>query len=71
MFFHFIKLILLAATVFIGMPVSVLLGLFITVILGNALIGYYTTIICAVAIIIFAAVESIITIAQMVKMVWK
>ena len=71
MFYHFIKLILLAAIVFISFPICVLLGLFVAVLLGNALIGYWTTVICAVSIVLFVIVEGVITIYQMVKMVWK
>ena len=71
MFYHFIKLILLAAIVFISFPICVLLGLFIAVLLGNALIGYWTTVICAVSIVLFVIVEGVITIYQMVKSVWK
>ena len=71
MFYHFIKLILLAAIVFISFPICVLLGLFVAVLLGNALIGYWTTVICAVSIALFVIVEGVITIYQMVKMVWK
>jgi hypothetical protein len=71
MLYHFIKLILLAAIVFISFPICVLLGLFVAVLLGNALIGYWTTVICAVSIVLFVIVEGVITIYQMVKMVWK
>lgn len=71
MLYHFIKLILLAATIFISFPICVLLGLFVAVLLGNALIGYWTTVICAVSIVLFVIVEGVITIYQMVKMVWK
>ena len=71
MFYHFIKLILLAAIVFISFPICVLLGLFVAVLLGNALIGYWTTVICAVSIVLFVIVEGVITIYQMVKSVWK
>jgi len=71
MFYHFIKLILLAAIVFISFPICVLLGLFVAVLLGNALIGYWTTVICAVSIVLFVIVEGVITIYQMVKTVWK
>lgn len=71
MLYHFIKLILLAAAVFIGFPICVLLGLFVAVLLGNALIGYWTTVICTVSIVLFVIVEGVITIYQMVKMVWK
>jgi hypothetical protein len=45
--------------------------LFVAVLLGNALIGYWTTVICAVSIVLFVIVEGAITIYQMVKMVWK
>jgi hypothetical protein len=61
----------LAAIVFISFPICVLLGLFVAVLLGNALIGYWTTVICAVSIVLFVIVEGAITIYQMVKMVWK
>ena len=71
MLYHFIKLILLAAIVFISFPICVLLGLFVAVLLGNALIGYWTTVICAVSIVLFVFVEGVITIYQMVKTVWK
>ena len=71
MLYHFIKLILLAAIVFISFPICVLLGLFVAVLLGNALIGYWTTVICAVSIVLFVIVEGVITIYQMVKSVWK
>ncbi len=71
MLYHFIKLILLAAIVFISFPICVLLGLFVAVLLGNALIGYWTTVICAVSIVLFVIMEGVITIYQMVKMVWK
>ena len=71
MFYHFIKLILLAAIVFIGFPICILLGLFVAMLLGNALIGYWTTVICAVSIVLFVIVEGVITIYQMVKIVWK
>jgi hypothetical protein len=71
MFYHFIKLILLAATIFVGFPICILLGVFVAVLLGNALIGYWTTVICAVSIVLFVIVEDVITIYQMVKMVWK
>ena len=71
MLYHFIKLILLAAIAFISFPICVLLGLFVAVLLGNALIGYWTTVICAVSIVLFVIVEGVITIYQMVKMVWK
>ncbi len=71
MLYHFIKLILLAAIVFIGFPICILLGLFVAMLLGNALIGYWTTVICAVSIVLFVIVEGVITIYQMVKMVWK
>ena len=71
MLYHFIKLILLAAIVFISFPICVLLGLFVAVLLGNASVGYWTTVICAVSIVLFVIVESVITIYQMVKSVWK
>jgi hypothetical protein len=71
MFYHFIKLILLAATIFVGFPICVLLGVFVAVLFGNALIGYWTTVICAVSIVLFVIVEGAITIYQMVKSVWK
>lgn len=71
MLYHFIKLILLAAIVFISFPICVLLGLFVAVLLGNASVGYWTTVICAVSIVLFVIVEGVITIYQMVKMVWK
>ena len=71
MLYHFIKLILLAAIVFISFPICVLLGLFVAVLLGNASVGYWTTVICAVSIVLFVIVESVITIYQMVKLVWK
>ncbi len=71
MFYHFIKLILLAATIFIGFPICVLLGLFVAVLLNNASVGYWTTVICAVSIVLFVIVEGAITIYQMVKSVWK
>lgn len=71
MLYHFIKLILLAAIVFISFPICILLGLFVAMLLGNALIGYWTTVICAVSIVLFVIVEGVITIYQMVKMVWK
>jgi len=71
MLYHFIKLILLAATVFIGFPLSFLLGLLVTVVLRNAEVGYWTVVICVVSIVLFVIVEAIITISQMVKMVWK
>ncbi len=71
MFYHFIKLILLAAIVFISFPICVLLGVLVAVLLDNALIGYWTTVICAVSIVLFVIVEGAITIYQMVKSVWK
>jgi hypothetical protein len=65
-----IKLFVLMICIPIGYFFSVMSGLIVSVMLKNAQLGYYVTVICAVCITLFVIVESLITLYAMVKSVW-
>lgn len=71
MLYHFIKLLLLSIVVFICIPLSVFIGLVVSVVLNNAHVGYGVTVVLFICTILFAAIEGIITIYQMVRMLWR